>query len=218
VWRLRLSALRRLQRHGLQCKCLWPLDDIFIAHIHQECRYHITYLSHLACCIDDPSHCESHEADFADDIDSVRRCHHHCDECMSGPIHELACKDKNCANRGSGPEFHSGNFPIESIRAAHLAGEPRERRYCADCKPHLCDEEGPVLEYVLDIINEHKGSGDWCCCGLVDKFVDGSWLCIPCFIKQETEAYSRRIKKDDFKWEKDADGSRKLVGTQVRFL
>jgi hypothetical protein len=69
------------------------LPNIFVAHVHQECRYHITYLSDLACCIDDPSHWESHEADFADDLDSVRR-HHHCHECMSDQSHELACKDE----------------------------------------------------------------------------------------------------------------------------
>ncbi|KAI4754697.1 hypothetical protein E4T52_13139 [Aureobasidium sp. EXF-3400] len=168
-----------------------PYDDCS-AMVCNECRYHITYLSNMACCRDDPEHWESHEVDFAEDIDAVRQVHHHCDEC---------------------PQFHSGNFPIESIRAAHLAGEPREQRFCSDCKPHLCDEEGPVTESILDIIYANSDYMSWCLCSLADKFIDDRWLCIPCFIKQEAKAYSRRFKTKVFTWETNEDGSRKLVGT-----
>jgi hypothetical protein len=86
---------------------------IFISHIHQECRYHITYLSNLACCIGDPSHWQSHEADFADDIDSVRY-HHHCDECMSDPIRELACKDEIVLTMGQAQNSTQATSPSKA--------------------------------------------------------------------------------------------------------
>jgi hypothetical protein len=114
-----------------------------------------------------------------------------------------------------GADFHSGNFPIESIRATHLAGEPRERRFCSDCRPDLCDEDGLDMILVYDIIDEHHHSAGWCSCTLALEFIEDSWLCIPCFIKQEAKAYSRRLKKEVFKLETSQDGSRKLVGTTV---
>lgn len=98
-----------------------------------------------------------------------------------------------------------------------MAGETRERRFCSECKPHLCEEEGPVLEYIFDIIFE-RDDEDWCSCTFGERFLDDSWLCIPCFIKQEAEAYRRPLKKKIFKWETNADGSRKLVGTEVCLL
>jgi hypothetical protein len=124
---------------------------------------------------------------------------------------------RTCANYGSGPQFHSGNFPIESIRAAHLAGETRERRFCSDCKPQFCNKKGPIMRRILELIDEREECDTWCTCTLADEFIKGSWLCIPCFIKQEAEAYSRRLKKDIFKWQTSEDGSRKLVRTQVCF-
>lgn len=135
------------------------------------------------------------------------------------PIPLTRLQRSSCADYflGSGPQFHSGNFPIESIRAAHLAGEPREQRFCSDCTPHLCDEEGPVTESILDIIYANSDYMSWCLCSLADKFIDDRWLCIPCFIKQEAKAYSRRFKTKVFTWETNEDGSRKLVGTVVCF-
>ncbi|KAH0293224.1 hypothetical protein M436DRAFT_81192 [Aureobasidium namibiae CBS 147.97] len=162
---------------GSDCK---PYDGC-AAMVCNECRFHIAYMNNLACCRNDPAHWQSHEVDFAEDIDS--------------------------------PEFHSGNFPLETIRAAHLAGETRERRFCSECKPHLCEEEGPVLEYIFDIIFD-RDDEDWCSCTFGERFLDDSWLCIPCFIKEEAEAYRRPLKKKIFKWETNADGSRKFVGTE----
>lgn len=132
---------------------------------------------------------------------------------------ELACND--CADCPSGPgsEFHSGNFPIESIRAALLAGEPREQRYCSDCQPHFRRGEKLNFEDIFELVMMNDDEDDWCCCTLADQFIEDCWLCIPCFIKQEAQAYSRRLKKQSFKLEANADGStRKPVRTVVRFL
>lgn len=74
------------------------------------------------------------------------------------------------------------------------------------------------MEAILDIVNEHDALMDWCVCTLTEKFMEGKWLCIPCFIKQEAEAYGRRLQKKIFKWETCEDGSRKLVGTMVCLL
>ncbi|KAG9630960.1 hypothetical protein KCU95_g13851, partial [Aureobasidium melanogenum] len=175
---------------GSDCQ---PCEDCH-AMVCNECRYHVNYMSKSPCCRDDPSHWESHEADFAEALEDMSDCHGHCSNC---------------------PEFHSGNFPIESIRAALLAGKPRERRYCSDCKPHLCDEAGvPILDAIFDIISEHDDNSEWCFCSAADKFIGDHWLCIRCFIKQEAEAYSRRLKRVVYKWEKEDEGwTRKLVKT-----
>ncbi|KAK6006273.1 hypothetical protein QM012_006683 [Aureobasidium pullulans] len=181
----------KAQCGGSDCK---PCDGCS-AMVCNECRYHITYMNDSPCCKDDPLHWESHEADFAADLEDISACHGNCGHC---------------------PHFHSGNFPVESIRAAHLAGEPRERRYCSECKPHLCDEQGvPLPDSIFDIISGHDEDSEWCFCTLADKFIEDRWLCIPCFIKQEAEAYSRRVKREISKWEKEDDGStRKLVKTE----
>lgn len=68
---------------------------------------------------------------------------------------------------------------------------------------------------VYDIIDEHHHSAGWCSYTLALEFIEDSWLCIPCFIKQEAKAYSRRLKKEVFKLETSQDGLRKLVGTTV---
>jgi hypothetical protein len=73
------------------------------------------------------------------------------------------------------------------------------------------------MRRILELIDEREECDTWCTCTLADEFIKGSWLCIPCFIKQEAEAYSRRLKKDIFKWQTSEDGSRKLVRTQVCF-
>lgn len=131
-------------------------------------------------------------------------------------------RDRADCDLRSGPQFHSGNFPIESIKAALLAGEPRERRYCSKCKPHLCNEKGvPVLDHIFDVISEHDDDSDWCFCTLANKFIEDCWLCIPCFIRQEAEAYSRRYKREVYKWEDGVDGefrTRKTVIDLPRFL
>ncbi|KAI4796879.1 hypothetical protein E4T45_11905 [Aureobasidium sp. EXF-8846] len=171
--------------------CL-PCDDCE-AMVCNECRYHVTYMDNLSCCRNDPFHWQGHEVEYAEDLEIVNDCHHDCDEC---------------------PAFHSSNFPIEGIRATHLLGETRERHFCADCRPYFCNEKGPRMERLLRLIDERETRNTWCSCTLVDKFIKGSWLCIPCFIKQEAEAYSRPLKKNIFEWKKSEDGSRKLVKTQ----
>ncbi|TIA35523.1 hypothetical protein D6C78_06090 [Aureobasidium pullulans] len=166
------------------------------AMVCNNCRYHITYLDDLPCCKNDAEHWESHEADFASVIETVRLCHaDHCGEC---------------------PDFHSGNFPIEGIRAALLAGEPRERRFCTDCRPDLDDGDGDVdVEAICDIIAMHEMDGNWCFCTLSEKFIEERWLCIPCFFKLETEAYSRRSKREIYKWEmEEGVKTRKHVKTE----
>ncbi|CAD0096979.1 unnamed protein product, partial [Aureobasidium vineae] len=140
-----------------------------------NCRFHIIYMVNSPCCREDAAHWESHEADYAEDLEAVR------------------------------PGFHSGNFPIESIRAAYLAGEARERRYCSKCEPHLQDEEGLCSEYLFDILGMCEEYDDWCCCDLANHFIENSWLCIPCVIKQEAEAYGRRLKREIYKCEKKED-------------
>lgn len=47
----------------------------------------------------------------------------------------------------------------------------------------------------------HEMDGNWCFCTLSEKFIEERWLCIPCFFKLETEAYSRRSKREIYKWE-----------------
>lgn len=135
--------------------------------------------------------------------------------CLIQSANSLA--DISCAycTLALGPQFHSGNFPIESIRAANLAGEPRERRFCSECKPHLCDEDGPDIEEIFEVIYEYDFRSAWCLCTLAGEFIEEEWLCIPCFFKREAESYSRRLKKQFFKWETSEDGSRKLVRTEV---
>ncbi|KAI4728617.1 hypothetical protein E4T49_03585 [Aureobasidium sp. EXF-10728] len=173
-----------------------PCDDCS-AMVCNECRYHINYMTDMLCCKDDPSHWEYHEDSYAEVLEAVRRCHaDHCGEC---------------------PDFHSGNFPIESIRAAHLAGEARERRYCSKCEPDMQDEDGLCSDYLFDVLDMCEECGDWCCCNLSEHFVEDSWLCIPCFFKQEAEAYGRLLKREVYKWEQNEDGeerARKHVKTE----
>jgi len=82
----------------------------------------------------------------------------------------------------------------------------------------LCDEEGPDMEKIFEIIDENDYRSTWCICTLAGEFIEETWLCIPCFIKREAESYRRRLKKQFFKWETSEDGSRKLVKTEVRCL
>lgn len=188
-------------------------------HIRQECRYHITYMNDSPCCRDDPLHWESHEADCAMDLELVHRCHGHCGDCMSGYINELACDGCADSNVGSGPEFHSGNFPIESIRAASLAGEPRERRHCSECMPNFGKNKKFNYETIHNFVFEIDFVGDWCCCTLAYHFIEDSWLCLPCFFEQEAQAYSRCLKRGAYKKEHGDDGStRKLTKTVSGFL
>ena len=86
------------------------------------------------------------------------------------------------------------------------------------CKPSLWDENGLIMARILELVFEREESDSWCSCTLADKFIEDHWLCIPCFIKQEAEAYTRRLKNNIFKWETSEDGTRKLVGTVVCFL
>jgi hypothetical protein len=118
----------------------------------------------MSCCRDDPAHWGYHEDDYATHLDTVCKSRHsHCEGCMSSQIHRPICKDKDVLTvpLKPGPDFHSGNFPIESIRAVHLAGEPREQRFCSDCKPHLCDEDGgPDFVSIYDILDELHHSAE----------------------------------------------------------
>ncbi|KAI4734552.1 hypothetical protein E4T50_14923 [Aureobasidium sp. EXF-12298] len=175
---------------GSDCQ---PCDDCH-AMVCNECRYHISYMTKSPCCRDDPLHWESHEVDCAMDLDIVRRCHGHCDEC---------------------PEFHSGTFPIESIRAASLAGEPRERRYCSECRPGFAKNKKLNYESIHELLAITDYMDDWCCCTLADQFIEDSWLCLPCFFKQEAQAHSRCLKRGAYRWEDGEDGkTRKLVKTE----
>lgn len=115
----------------------------------------------------------------------------------------------------SGPEFHSGNFPIESIRAASLAGQPRERRYCSECKPYFGHSHGLDYENIYDFVAMTDHEDGWCCCLLADRFIEDCWLCLPCFFKQEAQAYSRCLKRRAYKWEDGEDGKTRTLAKTV---
>lgn len=145
----------------------------------------------MSCCKSDPAHWEYHETEYAELVDMIRRCHHdHCDDC---------------------PDFHSGNYPIEAIRAAHLAGEPRERRFCTDCRPTFAGPDLPDeadFEEVLDFVYDIEMADDWCMCSLTTHFIEERWLCIPCFFKREAEAYGRLTQKRSYRLKIDENGDR----------
>jgi hypothetical protein len=51
---------------------------------------------------------------------------------------------------------------------------------------------------------------------LADQFIEDSWLCLPCFFKQEAQAHSRCLKRGAYRWEDGEDGkTRKLVKTVI---
>ncbi|KAI5209810.1 hypothetical protein E4T42_03802 [Aureobasidium subglaciale] len=180
----------------VQCEATEPMPcEDCKAMVCNSCRYHIAYLDDLPCCKDDPDHWESHEADLTTTLEAMRHCHaDHCDEC---------------------PNFHSGNFPIEAIRAVLLAGASRERRYCSVCKPGFCYDGEPDFRILCDKVLDRDLHGDWCCCTLIDQFIEDSWLCIPCFIRKEAQAYSRRLKREVYKWvKKDDESTRNLIKTE----
>jgi hypothetical protein len=81
--------------------------------------------------------------------------------------------------------------------------------------PDLCDEEGPELDFVFNTMVDCENNDEWCSCTLSEKFIEDSWLCIPCFIKHEAEAYRRHLKRECFEWKTSQGGSRKLIRTTV---
>ncbi|KAI5275733.1 hypothetical protein E4T47_01266 [Aureobasidium subglaciale] len=151
----------------VQCESTEPRPcDECKAIVCNSCRYHIAYLDDLPCCQDDPDHWESHEADLATTLEAMRHCHaDHCDEC---------------------PNFHSGNFPIEAIRAVLLAGASRERRYCSACMPYLRDVGKPDFDTILEEVIMHDEDDD-----------------------------CRRLKREVYKWiKRDDESTRSLVKTE----
>ncbi|KAK8196572.1 hypothetical protein M8818_006737 [Zalaria obscura] len=89
---------------------------------------------------------------------------------------------------------------IEEKRALDITYQGSYHHVCAEC---ATDEQ---IETYWDLPSDNDGLPPelWCECDMLSHFVD-RWLCLPCFLVEETEAYSRCHSRDRRTYIKDSN-------------
>lgn len=155
----------------------------------QNCRFHLYYHSPDGgfCCLDD---CwVEHEIEFAIDAEASR---------------------DHAVDHGCRPYPTSPEYSIEMLKALEMSGNPRKRRYCADCRPRRYHKMS--ARFLHRIADENDG---WCQCDIIrQSLIRKVWLCIRCFLAMEAEANEKRLEHDVYVFHSDkkCNFTRRLVG------